>query len=135
MFFTNTIIGPDWVPPLGVDKDDHCTNKSEEDYDASKDIAEKFLVVAEVDRVQSVQDNTKVEMEVRNDHGQFLLDVVGERERVRGYHPCRIEAEWIDTFLMCMAGIIVARVTDTLVRHSWHLHSFNIRSIIFHIVA
>jgi len=59
----------DREPPLDVDKDDHEANEAEEDEEAGENVEDESLPVASVDTVESIEEDTKVQVEIGDDNG------------------------------------------------------------------
>lgn len=101
---TRVLISVDRVPPLSVDEDDHVADESKEDEDTSSYIKDQLLPFAEVDQVESVQHDTEVKVEVGNDDGKLLLDVVRERQGGSTVSPGRVKTEGINAGIPLVIG-------------------------------
>ena len=94
-------IGVDWVPPLGINHNDHDSNEAHEDEKTGDDIEHDYLPSAEVDRVEELADDSEVKMEEGDNDGDLFLGSVCESKLV-GWSkgPGWIKTEWIHAILL-----------------------------------
>lgn len=91
------VVGLNWAPPLDVDEHNHEADQSKENEEASEDVENELLELAEVDTVHGIDQHTEVKMEVGNDDSKLLLNVVGESQVLGSKSLGGVHTEGVDT--------------------------------------